>query len=238
MTISEALEIKDNQIAKLKGERNEEIYDTLYEIERKYDKKILLLKEEKEKIRNLVYLNYKDSIDAIVYLVNKIEKDKYEKVVIPIKYVKEYRKKVGPSYNKEDYFVIGLTCNKENVEIKKDCMYSKEDFDFQLYAFVKLAIVSKQFDSYSHIKPFENKQKINYLSDEMNESFVWAYSDFKVNTYISDTRFKYIQDYIKKVIEYRLEKENYEITLDEMKKIADEFACKYTKTKKLVKDVK
>lgn len=223
--IKKAFEEYDNQIELLKIKRNEEIYNTINEINSKYERMINIKKLEKRRLNNIEYLNSNDSIQAIEYLVNQIEEENYYKVMIPIKYNGKYLTKMGESYIINNFYVFGLTKDKEKVEIKPNEIYTEDELNNQYDNFLKLYHYNKNFGDI-HIN-------VNYLSNNYN-----AYCNnmsSNVDSYICDERFSYIKDYIEKVIEYRLDKKEYKINLDDMIKIADIFIVDYKNAKKLVK---
>lgn len=218
----------DYKIDAAKELRNKEIYYEIKQIDEKYETKILKLKEERNKLLNISYLDYEDSINAINYLVSNIEEEQYEIVTIPIRYKEkklQTEEETSLTYN---YFVTGISKDKNKVEIKNDSIYTESNLNIPFVHFVKLA--------HFNAKNSENL-KVNYLSDNYNE-YDSANLNTNIDSFISDHRFLYIKDYVKKVIDYKLKKEDFEVTLDEMLSIADEFIKEYKNSKKLVKDIK
>lgn len=221
----------DYKIDAAKELRNKEIYYEIKQIDEKYETKILKLKEERNKLLNISYLDYETSINAINYLVSNIEEKQYEIVTIPIRYKeKKLQKKQKEEETSliHDYFVTGLSKDKEQVEIKNEGIYTESNLNIPFVHFVKLA--------HFNVKNIANL-KVNYLSDNYDE-YNSATLNTNIDSFISDHRFLYIRDYIKKVIDYRITKDDFEITLDEMLSIADEFIDEYKNSKKLVKDIK
>ena len=110
----------DYKIDAAKELRNKEIYYEIKQIDEKYETKILKLKEERNKLLNISYLDYETSINAINYLVSNIEEEQYEIVTIPIRYKeKKLQKKQKEEETSliHDYFVTGLSKDKEQEEI-------------------------------------------------------------------------------------------------------------------------
>lgn len=208
--------------------RNEEIYREIKRIDEIYEMKILNLIEEKSKLKDIAYLDYEDSINAINYLVSNIEEEKYEIVTIPIRYKEKKLQTEEETSLTHNYFVTGISKDKDKVEIKNDSIYTESNLNIPFVNFVKLA--------HFNAKNSENL-KVNYLSDNYNE-YDSATLNTNIDSFISDHRFLYIKDYITKVIDYRLTKNDFEITLNEMLLIADNFINEYKNPKKLVKDIK
>lgn len=225
--IQELLQQKDNQVETLKKQRNEEIYNSIKKIDDFYEEKINILNYEKNKIMNLKYLDANDSIDAILYLVNKIEDKEYKKIVVPIKYKGIYLTKNKEETLINEFNVVGLTNDENFPQIEKYGTYNEQNLNIPFVNFFKLAHYNKKF---------EKSLKINYLNDSYPKYCNNMSSN--VDSFISDHRFLYIKDYIRKLIDYRLENENYKITLAEMITIADQFVDEYMDSKKLVKDIK
>ena len=225
--IQKNLEQNSNKIEMLKNERNKEIYDSIKKIDSIYEKRINELEKEKNKIMNSIYLDLNDSVDAILYLINKIENNEYKKVVIPIVYKGIHLQKQGEEIINEDYLVVGLSKDVEYLQIREYATYNEQNLNISFTNFLKLAHFNKNI---------KDNIKVNYLNDTYSKYCNNMCSN--INSFISDHRFLYIKDYIRKVIDYRLEKDNYEITLDEMLKIADEFINEYNDSKKLIKDIK
>ena len=218
--IQKNLEQNSNKIEMLKNERNKEIYDSIKKIDSIYEKRINELEKEKNKIMNSIYLDLNDSVDAILYLVNKIENNEYNKVVIPIVYKGIHLQKQGEETINEDYLVVGLSKDIEYLQIREYATYNEQNLNISFTNFLKLAHFNKNI---------KDNIKVNYLNDTYSKYCNNMCSN--INSFISDHRFLYIKDYIRKVIDYRLEKDNYEITLDE-------FINEYNDSKKLIKDIK
>ena len=225
--IQKNLEQNSNKIEILKEERNKEIYDSIKKIDSIYEKRINELEKEKNKIMNSIYLDLNDSVDAILYLINKLENNEYKKVVIPIVYKGIHLQKKGEEIINEDYLVVGLSKDIEYLQIREYATYNEQNLNISFTNFLKLAHFNKNI---------KDNIKVNYLNDTYSKYCNNMSSN--INSFISDHRFLYIKDYIRKVIDYRLEKDNYEITLDEMLKLADEFINEYNNSKKLIKDIK
>ena len=234
--MKEKLNKSDSKIKDFEIEKSKKISKILKEIKDEYDVKIKKINEEKKQINNAIYLNYKDSLDAIEYLVNKIEKEDYKLETTKIKYKTLYSRLIKDKYEIKDYFIVGLKKVKQESEIKKDNIYTKEDLSISFDNFITLALISNEIESNSNIKCFKEKFKINYLNDDYHCNR--NYLSYSIESFISNERFSYIKDYIITVIDYKLDKEDYSISFDEMKTLADNFANNYNDSKKLVKDIK
>ena len=234
--MKEKLNKSDSKIKDFEIEKIKKISKLLKEIKDEYDIKIKKINEEKKKINNAIYLNYKDSLDAIEYLVNKIENEDYKLETTKIKYKTLYSRLIKDKYEIKDFFLVGLKKVKQESEIKKDNIYTKEDLSNSFNNFITLALISNEIEANSNIKCFKEKFKINYLNDYYYCS--QGYLSYKIDSFTSDKKFNYIKDYIINVIDYRLDKVDYKISLEEMKTLADNFANNYNDSKKLVKDIK
>lgn len=223
--IQNILNQNSNKIKLLKEERNKLLYDSIKQIDDTYEKKINELINERNKIIDVGYLDLNDSIDAIVYLVNKIEKDIYQKVTIQIRYKGIQLQDNVETTIMADYLVIGLTNDEKNVELNEYSTYKEENLNIPFYNFIKLA--------HFNVKNKDNI-KVNYLNDTYSK---YSNDTSIIDSFISDYRFSYIKEYILKVIDYKLNKDNFEITLDEMLRLADSFVDEYKDHKKLVKDI-
>ena len=223
--IEKALDLYNKQIEELKIRRNEELYQTISEINSKYNRLINIKNLQKESLSKIQYLNANNIINAIEYLVNQIEEEKYYQVVIPIKYKGKYLTKMKESYLINNFNVYGLTKDKSKVEIRPNQIYTEEELNRPYDNFLNLCHCNKSFSD-EHLK-------VNYLNDKYNEYCNNMSSNIDVQ--ISNKKFSYIKDYIEKVVDYKLDKDGFEVSLDEMKKIADEFVSEYKYSKKLVK---
>lgn len=209
-----------------------------------YDKKIKQLEMEIEQIQNITYINMKDSFEAIAYLVSKMEGILYSCYETSICLFEQANDPVMGDYPNPIYYRL-IYLVKNGLEAKA-LMEIKERFKIR-------KINQQEWDYYSNQK-FLNMDSSNYIQlayfkdngNNWNEfqihynnknNNISGENKLKLYTTIYDERYFYITRYMNKVVNYRLYRPNFSITLDEMLLLADEFVeeCKNIKSLKKTK---
>lgn len=199
---------------------------------KKYDKEIQTLKDEKVKIALANYFNIVDSFQVIAYLVSQIEGVNYQKGEDEITLYAHacYAKIVYPypvSY-KLAYLVQDSEKDIASEEIKmKFQLRKRRDLlkDCDYYAISKqLEIPSEHYIQLACFKDFDNKIAYRYKNSIWISEHTYSTG---IDAFICDERYYYIIDFMNEVVNYRLEKENFTVSLDEMMQLADAFVLKY-----------
>lgn len=205
-----------------------------------YEKKIHHLEKRKEQLQMASYINREDSFKVISYLVSQIEKASYHYVESEITlYETVFHRNLSYASPVEYKLAYLVQEGKETLayeEINKRFKIKISDLDY--YA------GSKQLEN-----PSEYYIQLAYFKDKDRDKICYRYknsicisSSSSSNRYgfdscICDERYSYIVDFMNEVINYRLDKKDLSISLDEMMMLAEQFVKKYREnnSKKLVK---
>lgn len=235
----------------------EEINEEINAIQEECHKKILLLEERKNNIKEINIHNREESGKAIAYLVSQIEKEPYT-------YTKNYMELYHKRENKKISYVIFYLV-KNGYEQR-----AKEEIESLFSKVSEMSLFSTDYSHSSSINGIYNLNNDEFLDFPRNNYLQLSYyrmpdsypipfnyyrvidqivyrkdhglnrSSHQVNNIsvgisnICDESFNYIVDFIDKVSEYKLETLNFNPSEEEMKKIADQFASSYQSNKQII----
>lgn len=215
-------ELKKYKSSKPKENRFNEIPD---EKELDYNKRIKELSKEYYSVLLSRYLDLDISTQALAYLLSKVEQQEY--------IVKEFKTKLYrptyPSYSNPQYcepeeftynicYLVKET-NEEEAKQELEKKYTKKEDYFKVNKYLK--IPSENYIQIAYYKGNKQGKRIEYTYN--NCVSITDIPDTFIVSSLCDERYEYIIDYIEKIIEHKLEQPKGQITLEEMKQIADEF---------------
>lgn len=189
------------------------------------------LKSKKEILSNIGCFSKEEAIEIIEYLVNTKEKENYsvEDFYLSIKSSNSMRNIVS------QYTLLYLVNDEKKEEAKEEIIkqYGATLGNDNEYYISRDSLSNIEKTSNNYVKlSFHNKyndHKISFDSNSHNHS---------VSTIIvEDDRFKYINEYMVKVLGEKLCKPDLNMTMFEMKRIADTFIKDYNSTRKLEKKI-
>ena len=187
--------------------------------------------EEMKRVFNYDKFTKEEAIGIIEYLVNKVEDKKYS--------IEKYHVDTESYFNDRimvfQYTFLYLV-EESKKEIARDEITTKYNVEIKNNhkIITNEAIMKKDDVSDSYVKlSFYNR----YSDREVIFSDIDRPHILEID--IKDGRFKYINDFIESVLEARLANENYTISMEEMKILADSFAFRQKKqVKKLLLEYK
>ena len=200
---------------------------------KEYDKKIQALETEKENIRKASYLDKDISFQVIAYLVSQIEKVSYHYVESKITlYQTVFHRNLtyaSPVAYKLAYLVQDGKETLAYEEINKRFQIKINDMDY--YAGSKqLENPSEHYIQLAYFKD-KDEDKIRYRY----QNSIWISSNrlgwYGFDSCICDKRYSYIVDFMDEVVHYRLDQEDFNISLGEMMMVADSFIQNYKECK-------
>ena len=172
------------------------------------------------------YFNLNELFEIIKYLVNKIEEKDYSIAKYNI-IIKGYKitKVSGISKNKVPYngTIICLVDSENKERLNK--YFSSNEFEQNE--------LNKTSNEYIQLTYYRStiSNRISMKNDFIPITNMKNDIEFKIN----NNSYSYILDFVNKLYEYKLDKEDVSISYGEMKLLADEFINEYKDIKKLVK---
>lgn len=243
-----SFEEKQQQMSKQKSLEINNLYDELKQLKEEYIEKINAVKSEAEKVSKIHFIPFSESTEAIAYLVSLIEGKKYSVVTFPtLLYACD-----GWIYN----FFYGCGCKGVGYNIV--CLVDDDNKEIAEKALLeKFYINESNFFNFNDVDT--QLEKINRHLNDPSDSYIQlvCYKDTDISkdvcycpdgykhinkqpckgliSYISDERYSYIYDFMDSVICYRLDKDNLEVSLEEMMELAEKFAYEYLQNNKTLK---
>ena len=205
---------------------NQELEKLLLERKR-IDELIRNLKKNKLKIENNKYFNYNIGLELIRYIVSKIEGKDY----LLKNYVYNYNYTfIGKETNNKSFSVrIDYLTTKEKEqesidELKERCktvdkIYYTHSIN---YKDNNLLIPSNNFIQLTSYRYMNEPDNIYFNNDNIS-TIDTSSPILNIDSKICDSKYFYIFDYVNKVIEYRLDNNDFDLDIEEIKKIIDSY---------------
>lgn len=189
------------------------------------------------------YIDIELSNTAISYLVSNIENRLYSIYVLNTDLFSFSRTNIGTTVNSIKHNIIYLVDDVKKEEIKR-ALIDKFTVDNREYFYSEYQRINSNLslinDDYIQLAYYNDQQvnrKITYSARNITD--INSASNPLIESKICDSRYDYIFDYMNSVYNYRLKKEDMNISLDEMILLADQFILEYKKSnskqKKIVK---
>lgn len=201
--------------------------EELREEEKKLKDKRDIINTKIELLNQYDSFDKKDILNVIAYLISEIEEKDFM--------VKEYDINVMSSAyhikNMETQYKTTYIVNKENESrlteylLNENKMVRNEEGEY--VAKGKLSLESTLDDDDTiHLATYtrHTKPKVRFEENDSKD---------KIYATIKNPKFAYVNEYIERLLSYKLEKENISISFEEMKTLADQFISDYKDVKKL-----
>ncbi len=178
------------------------------------------------KINEATYIDKTDGLELARYLVSNIEKEEYCISEIPVKYFKL------PEESKSINYKLVYLIKKDKKKKVEEILSNK--FIFNSSQSIIKFIMDLPCNDYILLTYYKDTDipRIYFSNDnKLNLTFE---SSSEINSYISDSRYQYIIDFMNKVVESKLNNFCYNINNKKLYKMADEFIDDYRNKSKIL----